>query len=471
MSTPEETASPNVRSKWAVLAVASVSTLLGTTDFSIVTIALPTLTDVFETSTSSIVWVALSYQLMMLGLVLPMGAAGDRFGRRNVFSLGILLYSVGLIAAAAAPNVGTLIAFRGLQGAGGAMANALSVGLVTAAFPAGQRGRALGLLASVAGVGLMAGPALGGILLDTLGWRSIFYVRAPIGLVGLVIALIFLERSHGSAERRTDITGAVVLFAAIATMTLGVNQGSAVGWASARAVALLAVSAVSFLTFVIYALRATMPVVDLRLFKDARLSMASGLMLLAGTTYMAITFVMPFYLVLGRDMAPATAGLVLLTNPAIFVVLPPITGRLADRIGARWPTTAGLVLQAVALFLLATVDAGSSLVVVVGFLALSGAGNALFQTPNQTVIMGAAPRDRVGTVSALIPSIRYAGLIIGVAIAEALFSAGLAGTGVNDASPATIVDAVRLTFPVFGGFAALAAALSLMRPRGQGATG
>ena len=140
------------RYRWGVLAVASVSTLLGTSDFSIVTIALPTLTGVFKASTSTVVWVSLSYQLMTLGLVLPMGSAGDRFGQRNVFCLGILLYSIGLVAAAIAPNITILIMMRAIQGAGAAMASALAVGLVTNAFPSSQRGRALGMLASTAGV-------------------------------------------------------------------------------------------------------------------------------------------------------------------------------------------------------------------------------------------------------------------------------------------------------------------------------
>lgn len=452
------------RYRWGVLAVASVSTLLGTSDFSIVTIALPTLTGVFKASTSTVVWVSLSYQLMTLGLVLPMGSAGDRFGQRNVFCLGILLYSIGLVAAAIAPNITILIMMRAIQGAGAAMASALAVGLVTNAFPSSQRGRALGMLASTAGVGLMAGPALGGLLLETLGWRSIFYIRAPVGFAGLAIALVYLAKPASKGLGRTDVLGTVLLFVGIAALTLGVNRGSGDGWTSTWVLILIISSANVLIAFGIHAARTTSPVVDLRLFRDMRLSVAACLMLMAGTCYMSINFILPFYLLLAKQMNPASAGLVLLISPALYIVLPPFTGRLADRVGPRWPTTSGLALQSISLFLFSGLTESSSLVMVGVILGISGIGNTLFQTPNQTAIMGAAPEGRVGTVSALIPMIRYVGLVAGVAVAEAIFSASLGPDSVNTADPSTIASAAAFTFPIFGVVSAIAAIVAMLRP-------
>jgi len=454
-------------SKWAVLAAAGASTLLGTSDFSIVAIALPSFTDVFDASTSTVVWIALSYQLIVLGLALPMGRLGDQFGNKTVFATGALIYAVGLLGAAAAPNILMLIALRALQGAGAAMMVSLSLGLVSSAFPPGERGKALGLMASVAGFGLMSGPALGGILLDTLGWRSIFWVRAPFGFAGFVLAMVYLRNVRVTADRRTDFTGTALLFASLVLMAVGLNRGSAEGWTSPLVLVVFPLSAVAMTAFGLRSVRIESPVIDMRMFRDPALSVSSALMLMAGVSMMAVTFAMPFYLLLARGLSPATAGLIMLMAPAMFIVFPPFTGRLSDRIGPRVPTTIGLSLSAVALFLLANLSLSTSIPGIVGILILSGVGGSFFQAPNQSVIMSAAPRDRVGTVSALIPTLRYIGIITGVAASEAIFTSGLGELGLGGANAETVTTAARTVFLIFGGVASLAALIALFRTSGR----
>ena len=450
-------------SKWAVLAAAAVSTLLGTSDFSIVAIALPSFTEVFDASTSTVVWIALSYQLVVLGLALPMGRLGDQFGNKTVFTAGVLIYAVGLASAAAAPGILTLIALRVVQGAGAAMMVSLSLGLVSNAFPANERGKALGLMASVAGLGLMSGPALGGILLETLGWRSIFWVRAPFAFAGFALAMVYLRDMRTTADKRTDFSGAALLFAALVLMAVGLNRGSAEGWTSPLVVLSFPLSGAALTAFVLRSVRIESPVMDIRMFRNPALSLSSALMLMAGISMMAVTFVMPFYLLVARGLSPAAAGFVMLAHPAMFIVLPPFTGRLSDRIGPRFPTTLGLGLGAATLFLLAGLDPHTPIVIIVGILILGGIGGSFFQVPNQSVIMGAAPRDRVGTVSALIPTLRYIGLITGVAASEAIFTSGLGEPGLDEANAATVTAAARTVFLVFGGLSSLAALIALFR--------
>ena len=454
-------------SKWAVLAAAGASTLLGTSDFSIVAIALPSFTEVFDTSTSTVVWIALSYQLIVLGLALPMGRLGDQFGNKTVFSVGALTYAVGLLGAAAAPNILTLIALRSLQGAGAAMMVSLALGLVSNAFPPSERGKALGLMASVAGFGLMSGPALGGVLLDTLGWRSIFWVRAPFGFAAFILAMTYLRDVRATTDRRTDFPGAALLFVALVLVAVGLNRGSAEGWTSPLVVLVFPLSALAMTAFGLRSVRIESPVVDIRMFRNPALSVSSALMLMSGVSMMAVTFAMPFYLLLARGLSPAAAGLVMLALPAMFIVFPPFTGRLSDRIGPRVPTTLGLSLSAVTLFLLANLNPSASIPVIVGILVLGGVGGSFFQAPNQSVIMSAAPRDRVGTVSALIPTLRYIGIITGVATSEAIFTSGLGASGLGGANAETVTAAARTVFLVFGGVASLAAVVALFRTGGR----
>lgn len=454
-----------------MLTAAATSTLLGTSDFSIVAIALPAFTEVFEASTSTVVWIALSYQLVVLGLALPMGRLGDQFGTKTVFAVGVLIYAVGLASAAAAPGILTLIALRVVQGAGAAMMVSLSLGLVSNAFPPNERGKALGLMASVAGFGLMSGPALGGVLLDTLGWRSIFWVRAPFAFAGFALAMVYLRDVRATADRRTDFTGAAVLFMALVLMAVGLNRGSAEGWTSPLVVVALPMSGVALTAFALRSIRIESPVVDIRMFRNPALSLSSALMLMAGVSMMAITFTMPFYLLIARGLSPAMAGLVMLAHPAIFIFLPPFAGRLSDRIGPRFPTVLGLSLSASALFLLTTADLHTPVPVIVGILVLGGVGGSFFQAPNQSVIMGAAPRDRVGTVSALIPTLRYIGLIAGVAASEAIFTSGLGDSGLGGADAETVTAAARTVFLVFGGVASLAALMALFRTGGRASGG
>lgn len=458
-------------SKWAVLAAAAASTLLGTSDFSIVSIALPSFTEVFDASTSTVVWIALSYQLVVLGLALPMGRLGDQFGNKTIFTAGALIYAVGLTSAAAAPGILTLIGLRAVQGAGAAMMVSLSLGLVSSAFPPSERGKALGLMASVAGFGLMLGPALGGILLDTLGWRAIFWVRAPFAFAGFVLALVYLRDIRATADRRTDFTGAALLFGALVLMAVGLNRGSAEGWASPLVVLMFPLSVVAMTAFALRSLRIESPVVDIRMFRNPALSLASGLMLMAGVSMMVVTFVMPFYLLLARGLPPAMAGLVMLAHPAVFIVLPPFTGRLSDRIGPRVPTTLGLGLAAATLFLFAGLEPSTPIPVIVGILLLGGVGGSFFQAPNQSVIMSTAPRDRVGTISALIPTLRYIGIITGVAVSEAIFTSGLGGQGLDGANAETVTAAARTAFLVFGGVSSLAALTALFCTGGRASTG
>lgn len=459
--------------KWIALGVAATSTMLATMDFSVVLIALPTLTSEFEASTTTVVWVSMAFQLVTLGLVLPAGRFGDLFGKRRMFAAGMFISTVGMLLAGLAPGILELILARVVQGVGGALTNALSAAIVTAAFPRSERGKALGVLMSFAGAGMMLGPSLGGLILDTLGWRWIFLLRVPLGLIAFGVALTFLERDSVSAEAREgtfDVPGTIVLLAAATAFALGVNQGSSLGFASVPFIALIGAAAVLVGTFLAIEARSASPVIDLSLFKARTFAIGSGLMLITTSTVVALTFLMPFYLILGKGLSAASAGLVLLVAPSITVVAAPIAGRLSDRVGPRLLTPLGLGAIATAFLGLSALSADAAMIGIVSLLAMSAVGSSLFNTPNSSALMGAAPPGRIGTVSALMPTLRSVGLIVGIAVAQAVYvsiagdaSSASSGMALSEGERTLVVEGVRVGLRVFGTVALVGAILATVR--------
>jgi EmrB/QacA subfamily drug resistance transporter len=472
MST-SQTTSHRANYKWIALAIAGTSTVLGTSDFSIVLIALPTLTEVFDTQTSTVVWVSLGFQLVSLGLVLPAGRFGDLFGVRRVFAGGMLVYAIGMLLSGLAPGIMPLILARMVQSAGAAMSNALSSAIVISAFPRAERGKALGMLMSLAGLGMMIGPSLGGLLLGTLGWRWIFLTRVPLALLAFALAVLLLEKDHARENRpegRFDVIGSINLFFAASTFAIGVNRGSSEGFDSLPFIAFTGTSALLIATFIFRALRSPSPVIDLRLFARRAFAVGSGLMVVATMSVVTLSFLMPFYLIIGKGLSPAAAGLVLLAGAMVTIVMSPVAGRLSDLFGPRLLTPLGLGAVSAAFFALSTLSVDAPIAVIFALLAGSAVGSSLFNSPNQSAIMGAAPPDRIGTVSGLIPTLRNIGLITGIAIAEAVFVAnsGWMGGSVDGAPPdlaqrELVVHGIAITLRVFGTIAGVGALVATLR--------
>lgn len=461
--------------KWWVLATISVWTLMGTMDSSIVTISLPTLTKVFHTDTSTVLWVTLAAQLTVIGILVTVGRVGDMLGRKRVYTLGLGIYTCGLALCSLAQGIVPLILFRVLQGLGSAMSLALGNAILVGAFPSRERGKALGILEAVVGTGLMTGPALGGFILEFLGWRAIFYLRIPLGLLGCALALVVLkEQAPGEPQGRLDLRGAAALFVGLSTLILGINQGPARGWGSPLVLGLEATAAVCLAAFLLIEKRAPHPVVDLGLFRSRPFAVANAGMVLYATGTVSVSFLVPFYLIHALGVSPAKAGLTLITVPLVMLVLSPGTGWLSDRIGARPLMTAGLACQCLGLFLLSQLTLESSVTQVVLFLGVGGLGSGLFWTPTYAFIMGAAPLHQLGAVSALIPTLRNIGHATGLAVAGAVFAAQQAAHLPEAASglpSAAVVAGFQGALLAMAGLALLALALSVLGGSGARAEG
>lgn len=396
---------------------------MGTLDASIVNISFPRLTKVLETELSVVLWVTVVYLLVSTGLMLILGRIGDIFGRKKVYILGFILFTVGLILCSLSQSILQLILSRVVQGVGAAMTMALGTAIVTAAFPDQERGRALGILGAVLSAGILTGPVLGGFLLDTLDWRSIFYTRVPVGIIGLAMAWILLKEQRASnISLKLDLWGAATLFGSLSCLLLFFNLGGRWGFLSPPVLILAGSTVILLALFIVQERRTEPPVVDLNLFKNRLFAGGNISLGVMALTLSAQILLMPFYLIDGVGYSALETGLFLAAASVITLVLAPLSGWLSDKVGSRLLCTVGMTLLCLALFLFSGLGTESSGADILLRLVVFGIGLGMFISPNSSSIMGAVPKDRLGTASALMNTVRQIGMSSGTAIAGAIFT-------------------------------------------------
>jgi EmrB/QacA subfamily drug resistance transporter len=342
-----------------------------------------------------------------------------------------------------------------------------SPAILTKNFPAVQRGRALGLLAMMTYLGLTVGPSLGGWLTVELGWRAVFYVNVPVGGLALALAWRFIpmDPAHGGADR-FDFAGAALFTAGLVSLLLGLNQGHAWGWGSPPILALLVLSAGLLAAFVVLELRVSSPMLDLRLFRSRPFSAATASALMNYVCVYSIAFLLPFYLIQGRGLTPARAGLLFTAQPLVMAVAAPLSGTFSDRIGSRLPGTLGMAVLAAGLYLLSRLGPEAPLRQVALGLAVAGLGTGTFVSPNNSQLMGSAPRERQGIAAGILATARNVGMVLGVGLAGAVFTTVLA-RGQAHGSGTALYDAVGAGFLVAAGVAGLGALTSAVRGRAR----
>jgi len=460
--------------KWIVMSVVAVGTFMGTLDQGAVRIALPHLGQVFQVGPDTIVWVSLIYLLGGTGLMLTLGRVGDAFGRKRLYTSGLVIFSLGLSLCSLAKSLIQLVMFRLVQAVGSAMTVATGNAILTSSFPTEERGKALGIMEAVVGVGLLSGPALGGLLLDSLGWRSIFYLRLPIGIIAAIMAWTLLKEPSSRPEQKFDLLGAATLFFALTCLLLSINRGQSWGWISPWVIGLGVMGLLLLLSFLIVEWKASQPVLDLSLYRSRLFSAASGSHVFMSMANATLGFLLPFYLIQGLGFSASKAGLLLVAAPAISLMVSPLSGRLSDKLGTFSLCASGLILVAVGIFLLGSLGANASVGAIVFYLAILGAGVWLFVSPNTSAILGSVPSDRLGTAAAMVGTLRQIGMSVGLAIAGSVFAARQLFHTTQLTSQGLLEDAVQKLSTVSGfhdaSFVALAIALvglvaSLLRGR------
>ena len=409
--------------KWIVLATVSIANFSAALDMSIVVVSFPRLVSVFDSSASVVIWLVMGFSMAELGLALTLARVGDVMGRKKVYLTGLVFYTIGLTCCSLSPGIGYLIASRMIMGAGAAMALTVGGAIVVAVFPRNHQGKAIGIFGMMMTAGLIAGPALGGLLLDALDWRGLFYTRIPIGVLSIVMAMIFIKEQKGTnVPLQLDIAGAFSLLAGTAGLLLFFNLGDGWGYLSQRSLGLLAVG-VAFLALFIYLERkAPQPVLDLSFFKDRVFSAASIANFFQMFSSVAGPTLAPFLLINGMQLSSTAVGMLMALIAIPSVIISPISGWLSDKIGYRLPMVFGTLTFSVALFLLSRIDTDASIRHIALVFMVFGCGMGIFNAPNQSAIVGAVPRQYLATAMGVANTTRLLAATIGTALIGTLYS-------------------------------------------------
>jgi EmrB/QacA subfamily drug resistance transporter len=371
-------------------------------------------------------------------------------GHKAIWVGGLAIFTCGSAICGAAPSLGLLIAARGLQGLGGAMLMAISAAMLTRAFPTSERGRALGLNAVIVALGVSVGPTLGGLITQYWTWRWIFYVNVPVGVVGFLLTLrVLTERLH-RGKGRFDPWGALLLAVGLVCLTLGLSFGQEWGWQSSALISTLVVGVAALVALYFVETHVSDPIIKLSLLHNRVFLSANLSLILSFLALFAVSFMLPFYLEELRHFSTEEAGLLLTPLPITIAVIAPMSGSLADRIGTRWLAAVGLAIACLGVVFISQLNAHSSLWDIIWRLVFTGVGQALFQSPNNSALMGAAPRQLQGSAAGFMATGRVVGQSLSVAWAGAIFaSLGGATAGhilVTQALPAAQVLALQATF-------------------------
>jgi len=413
--------------KWWVLVAIGTGTLMASLDGSVVNTILPLLKNIFRTDVASIEWVVTIYLLVLSGLMLTFGRLGDLLGHKKVILGGFGIFIISSALCGLSWSSTALVTFRALQAIGGAMLASNSPAIITATFPAEQRGRAFGLVSTMTYIGLTIGPSLGGWLAQTVGWRTVFYINLPIGLFALSLSLAVIPWDQpADLGQRFDIPGAVLFLAGLTSLMLGLNKGADWGWTSPAVIGLLLLAVILLVVFILVERRSASPMLDVSLFCVPLFSTATVSALLNYICVYTIIFLMPFYLIQGRGLNPAQAGLVLTAQPVLMAIIAPISGAFSDKVGSRGPGMIGMGIMSIGLFILARIGAGTAFWLVVLGLSITGIGTGTFISPNTSALMGSAPRSRQGIASGVQATARNFGMVLGIGMAGAIFTTQLA---------------------------------------------
>ena len=477
---PLSAVSRRVDHKWLIFGTIAVGTFISVLDQTGIGLALPRIATHFDASIPEVQWVTLGYMLTTGSLLLPMGRLSDIVGRKRIYISGFVVFIASALLAGSSTELLGVIMFKVLQGVGAAMIQANGMAIVTSTFPATERGKVIGLFMTVVGAGAITGPVVGGSIVSLFGWRAIFFVGAPLGLLAIAAAYVVLPgRDRTPATDRDgrqgfDWVGAMLSSAFLALFLLVMTNAYRVGWGSPWVMAALAAVAVLLAAFVWWELRATDPMLDPELFRSSLFSLgvsASFLNFLAG---MSVFFLMPFYLQGVAGLTPGQAGLVVVPTAICFAISGPLAGRLSDRFGWRKFSITGLVLSGLSLVLLSMVDQSTSIGFIVLALVLQGLGMGSFYSPNASAVLSTVDRSKYGIATAFLNMVRNTANVVGIAVATTIVTATMASSGfepsLDAVSAAGAAEGVahaftrglQVAYLSLAGFIGLAILLSLM---------
>jgi EmrB/QacA subfamily drug resistance transporter len=441
-------------------------------DSSIVNISLPSMSSYFSVDLTTVEWVVLSYLIIITSLLLSFGRLGDIFGHKKIYNTGLIIFTAGSLFCALSPTIIVLIVARVIQAIGAGMLMSMGPAIITMNVSPEKRGRSLGAIAVSVSLALIAGPVVGGFLTSYFGWPSIFYINLPIGVALFIWALKVLPHTRGSERQRFDFAGAILLFLSLFAITFPLSFADKIGWGSLYIIGPLIAGIIFFTGFIILEKKIRDPMLDPGLFKNRVFSFGNISLMLNFIAQYAVTLIMPFYLIQLRDFTASQAGLILIAAPIVIMIVGPTAGYISDKIDARYLSSAGMAIASTGLFLLSTLKEDTSVYIIIIYAAVIGLGFGIFQTPNNSAIMGSVVLVRRGTASSMLATMRNLGMILGVAIAGSIFSTRQnyllnalrnMSLSTSQIQISAFTGALKLTFIVAGVISAIAVFTSLIR--------
>jgi len=432
--------------KRAVLVIATLTAFLTPFMASSINIALPAIERDFHIDAVLLAWVATSFLLPAAVFLLPFGRLADIHGRKRIFGWGIATYTAASFLCGLSPSILSLITFRVLQGVAGAMIFATGVAMLTSVFPVGERGRVLGLNVAAVYLGLSLGPPLGGLLTQSLGWRSLFLLNVPLGVIILALVLWSLKADWAEARgERFDLLGTLLYSLSLTMIMYGVplltaRTGS---W-------LVAMGLLGLVAFFRWEQRVEHPVLDVNLLRGNAVFTFSNLAALINySATFAVTFLLSLYLQYTKGLGPRDAGLILVSQPLVMAAFSPIAGRLSDRIEPRTVASLGMAFTVLGLVLLAFLGEGTPLAFIVATLVILGFGFALFSSPNTNAVMSSVDRRLYGVASATLGTMRLSGQMLSMGIAMLVFALYVGRVRIGAANPASFLYSLKVAFAIF----------------------
>jgi EmrB/QacA subfamily drug resistance transporter len=413
-----------------VLAICCMSLLIVGLDNTIVNVALPSIGRELETPVSGLQWTVDAYTLVLASLLMLSGSMADRFGRRRVFQLGLALFTLGSLLCSAAPSEGWLVVFRMVQAVGGSMLNPVAMSIIRNVFTdARERAQAIGMWGATVGISLALGPVVGGALVQSVGWRSIFWINIPVGLAALALTMRFVPESRAPHPRRVDPVGQALVVALLGSLTYAIIEAPSAGWGSAQTLALFAFAAAVLIALVVYEPRREQPLLELRFFRSVPFASASVTAICAFAALGGFLFMNTLYLQEIRGYSALRAGLYTLPIAAMTLVFAPLSGRLVGSRGPRLSLLVGGVGIALGGALMTDLGAHTSAARLLAAYFVFGIGFGMVNPPITNTAVVGMPPEQAGVAAAVASTSRQVGQTLGVALAGAIAAAGAFAVG------------------------------------------
>jgi EmrB/QacA subfamily drug resistance transporter len=436
----------NGTGKGMVLLVATMASFLFPFMGSAVNIALPSLGRELSLDAVTLGWIATAYLLSSAALLVPFGRIADIYGRKKIFTCGIVIFTFASFLSGMASSAAMLISFRVLQGIGASMLAGTGVALLTSVFPADERGKVLGINVAATYTGLSLGPVLGGILTQHLGWRSIFFINVPLGLVVIGVVLWKLKGEWtGAKGEKFDSVGSVIYSLALVALVYGFTLLPAM-----LGVWLIVAGVIGLSAFIRWEMKIKSPVLDISLFRNSRAFTFSNLAALINySATFAVSFLISLYLQYVKGFNPETAGLILVAMPAMQAIFSPLAGRLSDRIEPRIIASAGMALTTIGLAIFIFLNEKTPLELIISNLALMGFGFALFSSPNTNAVMSSAPKTAYGVASATVATMRQIGMVFSMGLAMLMFALYIGRVQITPEYYPLFQESMKTSFIIF----------------------